>query len=67
MKRVVVSDEAVRIAGARSTEASYRISGREVPASHVRTAAAQRYLDGFASPRKFRQAVDTSAEESELE
>lgn len=50
-KRVVVSDEAVKRAGRRSTRASAKLEGREVPVDHVRSEAVQRYLDECAVQR----------------
>lgn len=50
-KRVVVSQAAVREAARRSTRASYALEGRVVPDGFVRSAAAQRYLDGLGQGR----------------
>ncbi|MCK0177102.1 hypothetical protein [Mycolicibacterium sp. F2034L] len=47
-RRVVVSSEAVKRAGERSTRASAKVEGREVPADYVRPAAVQRFLDDHA-------------------
>lgn len=51
MKRVVVSQVAVREAARRSTRASYAMEGRVVPDGFVRSAAAQRYLDELGQRR----------------
>lgn len=48
-RRVVVSPEAVRRAGERSTRASAKLEGREVPADYVRSASVQRFLDDHAA------------------
>lgn len=44
MRRVVFGAAAVRRAGRRSTRASYKLSGRTVPDSHVRTEAVIKFL-----------------------
>lgn len=43
-KRVVVSKEALKRAGRRSTKASAKLENREVPDDHVRSEAVQRNL-----------------------
>ncbi|CDO08072.1 hypothetical protein BN977_02891 [Mycolicibacterium cosmeticum] len=43
-KKVVVSKEAVKRAGARATKASAKLAGRVVPADHRRSAAVMAYL-----------------------
>jgi flavin-binding protein dodecin len=44
MKRRVVSDAALKAAGARATKASAKLAGHEVPDGHVRSEAVSRYL-----------------------
>jgi hypothetical protein len=48
-KKVVVSEAAVKKAGARATKASAKLSGREVPADHVRSEAVSRYIEQVAA------------------
>ena len=48
-RRVVVSPEAVKRAREKSTRASAKLEGREVPADYVRPAAVQRFLDDHAA------------------
>jgi hypothetical protein len=50
-KRVVVSAAAVKEAGRRSTRASAKLEGHEVPFDHVRSEAVQRYIDECAVQR----------------
>ncbi|XCI63720.1 hypothetical protein MPNTM1_04897 [Mycolicibacterium parafortuitum] len=52
MKRRVVSDEALKEAVRRSTIASAKIEGREVPLGHIRSDAVQRYLDDLRVSRE---------------
>ena len=49
VKRMVVSREAVKRAGVRSTKASAMLSGREVPDGHERSSAVQRFIDEQAT------------------
>ena len=44
-RRVVVSKEALKRAGARSTKASAKLEGREMPEGYVRPASVQRWID----------------------
>jgi hypothetical protein len=53
-KRVVVSQAAVRRAGARATKASAKLEGRIVPAGHRRSAAATAYLAKQQPPKRSR-------------
>lgn len=46
---MVVSREAVKRAGVRSTKASAMLSGREVPDGHERSTAVQRFIDEQAT------------------
>lgn len=43
-KRVVVSAESVKAAGRRSTKASAKLAGHEVPEGHIRSPAVDAYL-----------------------
>lgn len=43
-KRVVVTDAALKAAGARATKASAKLEGHEVPDGHQRTAAVAAYI-----------------------
>jgi hypothetical protein len=43
-KRVVVSPESVKAAGRRSTKASAKLAGQEVPEGHIRSPAVDAYL-----------------------
>ena len=45
VRRVVVSTEALKRAIARSTKASAKLEGRELPVGFVRPAAVQRWID----------------------
>lgn len=49
-KRVVVSGEALKAAGRRSTKASAKLEGRDVPEGHVRSAAVDKYLADQVRP-----------------
>lgn len=51
-KKVVVSEAAVREAGARATKASAKLEGREVPAGHRRSAAVEEYLAQKQAPKR---------------
>lgn len=48
-RRVVVSPEAVKRAREKSTTASAKLEGREVPAEYVRPDAVQRFIDDHAA------------------
>lgn len=48
LKRRMVSWEAVKRAGVKSTRASAKLENRVVPEGHVRSAAVQRYIDEHA-------------------
>lgn len=58
MKRRVVTDAALKAAGRRSTRASARLEGREVPEGHVRSAAAEEYLADIAAQRRTARLLD---------
>ena len=51
-KKVVVKNAAVRKAAARSTKASAKLEGREVPVGHERSAAVTRYIAKQQSPKR---------------
>jgi len=62
-RRVVVSPEAVKRAREKSTRASAKLEGREVPADYVRPAAVQRFLDDHAAKsRRCRKNYPREAE-----
>ena len=48
MKRVVVSDKAIKAMIARNTKASAGLEGRDVPDNHTRSQAVRDYLDALA-------------------
>ncbi len=54
-KKVAVTKAAVKKAGERATKASAKLEGREVPASHVRSAAVSRYIEQVAARRARRR------------
>lgn len=43
-KRIVVTAEAVKAAGRRSTKASAKLAGHEVPEGHIRSSAVDAYI-----------------------
>ncbi|MDG5485487.1 hypothetical protein [Mycolicibacterium gadium] len=47
-----MSDEGLKKSGRRSTVASAKIEGREVPPGHARSDAVQRYLDDMRVSRE---------------
>jgi hypothetical protein len=51
-KKVVVSKAAITAWDARSTKASAKLEGREVPADHTRSAALAAYLAGQERPER---------------
>ena len=51
-KKVVVSNAAVKKAGARATKASAKLEGRVVPAGHKRSAAVKAYIAKQQPPRR---------------
>ena len=64
MKRRTVSEAAVNKAGARSTKASAKLEGREVPEGHVHSEAVQRYLDKLAAQPSRPDSANQSREVS---
>lgn len=60
VKRVVVSSEALKRAGLRSTKASAMLAGREVPDRHERSSAVQRFIDQQAADS--RRETETASE-----
>ena len=57
-----MSDDAIRKAQRRSVEASARLEGRVVPAGHVRSEKAQRYIDEVAKRRRPSKSGDDQPE-----
>lgn len=60
MKRRTVSEAALSKAGSRSTKASAKLEGREVPEGHVRSEAVQRYLDELSARQSRSNPVEGS-------
>lgn len=48
-KKVVVTEDAIKKAGAQATKASAKLEGREVPADFVRSEAVTRYIEQAAA------------------
>lgn len=62
-RRVVVSPEAVKRASEKSTRASAKLEGRDLPTDYVRSAAVQRFLDDrAANPDRWRKDDPRDAE-----